>query len=371
MIQRICPVCDKVMKSAHYCRNCRSWVKDPWVREVNYYLNERHPQNEKDCSYHEENRGRDYQSRPSAAPNVARENSSRPNVPRASVSGANTPRQGTSRPGVSPAGLFQMGTASTGTFRPGSGRPAAQSKPRSGASKKNKSINLVIVIIIAIYITFMLLSAGMAGSFRKSLFGGSGSGFELHVENHGNEVYETAPAKLAYHELEDAAVIAAGEACSSRGHFDLQGKELQQPLEEVLEALGYELEDCYKYSSNEIYDSGESWYDTVISMDLAWDENDTYQYIEINYDTATGDLHEVSVVMSDGTAASAVTVAALKYMEDAGAVPQDQACSEIVAEELKNGLLSGDNMYYTFGDVEISAFSHSDGYGIYISHTLD
>lgn len=316
MIQRICPVCDKVMKSAHYCRNCRSWVKDPWVREVNYYLNERHPQNEKACSYHEENRGRDYQIR-----------QSRPS--------------------------------------------AAQSKPRSGASKKNKSINLVIVIIIAIYITFMLLSAGMAGSFRKSLFGGSGSGFELHVENYGNEVYETAPAELAYHELEDAAVIAAGEACSSRGHFDLQGEELQQSLEEILEALGYELEDCYKYSSNEIYDSGESWYDTVISMDLAWDENDTYQYIEINYDTATGDLHEVSVVMSDGTAASAVTVAALKYMEDAGAVPQDQACSETVAEELRSGLLSGDNMYYTFGNVEISAFSHSDGYGIYISHTLD
>lgn len=333
MIQRICPVCDQVMKSAHYCGTCRRWVKDPWVREVGYYLNERHPQNEKDCSYHEGNQGRDYQSR---------------------------------------RDISRRGTSPTGTSWTGSRRPAAaQSKSHSGASKKNKNINLILVIIIAIYITYMLVSAGLAGSFQKSLFGSSGSGFEIHMGSYGEEAYEAAPEEPVYHELEDAAVIAAGEACSARGHFDIQGATLQQPLEEILGTLGYELEDCYKYSSNEIYDSGESWYDTVISMDLAWRENDTYQYIEINCDTATGDLHEVNVVMSDGPAAAAVAVAALKYMEEAGAIPQDQECSETVGEELKSKLLSGNNMYYTFGDVEISAFSHSDSYGIYISHTLD
>lgn len=52
MKYRICPVCDQKMKSAHYCSNCRAWVKEPWVREVDYYLNERHPAREADCSYH-------------------------------------------------------------------------------------------------------------------------------------------------------------------------------------------------------------------------------------------------------------------------------------------------------------------------------
>ena len=51
MMQRICPVCDQVMKHAHYCSACHSWVKDPVYMNVTYYLNERHPKNEAHCSY--------------------------------------------------------------------------------------------------------------------------------------------------------------------------------------------------------------------------------------------------------------------------------------------------------------------------------
>jgi hypothetical protein len=52
MVKRICPICDQVMKLPHYCETCRSFVKDPWVRDVTYYLNERHPEDEGGCSYH-------------------------------------------------------------------------------------------------------------------------------------------------------------------------------------------------------------------------------------------------------------------------------------------------------------------------------
>ena len=52
MMQRICPICDQVMKHAHYCSACRSWVKEPVYMNVTYYLNERHPKNEEHCSYH-------------------------------------------------------------------------------------------------------------------------------------------------------------------------------------------------------------------------------------------------------------------------------------------------------------------------------
>lgn len=54
MVKRICPVCDQVMERQHYCKHCRQIVKNPWVREVGYYLNERHPSNEHACSYHED-----------------------------------------------------------------------------------------------------------------------------------------------------------------------------------------------------------------------------------------------------------------------------------------------------------------------------
>lgn len=47
-----CPICDQVMKSKHFCRNCMQFVRTPYVREVTYYLNERHPQGETNCEYH-------------------------------------------------------------------------------------------------------------------------------------------------------------------------------------------------------------------------------------------------------------------------------------------------------------------------------
>ena len=54
MKKRICPICDKTMQSAHYCSNCRSFVRNPWIRDVEYYLNERHPSAGHDCTYHGE-----------------------------------------------------------------------------------------------------------------------------------------------------------------------------------------------------------------------------------------------------------------------------------------------------------------------------
>jgi len=52
MVKRICPICDQVMKSSHFCWNCRTWIKHPYEREMNFYLNERHPGNESQCEYH-------------------------------------------------------------------------------------------------------------------------------------------------------------------------------------------------------------------------------------------------------------------------------------------------------------------------------
>lgn len=48
----VCPICDHKMKSKHFCTSCRSYIKEPFVREMTYYLNERHPENEINCTYH-------------------------------------------------------------------------------------------------------------------------------------------------------------------------------------------------------------------------------------------------------------------------------------------------------------------------------
>lgn len=52
MIKKLCPVCDQVMQSSNYCRTCHRFVRNPYIRDINYYLNESHPRNDADCSYH-------------------------------------------------------------------------------------------------------------------------------------------------------------------------------------------------------------------------------------------------------------------------------------------------------------------------------
>lgn len=361
MVQRICPICDQIMKSAHYCRTCRQWVKNPWVRDVDYYLNERHPQNEADCTYHERNPKE--QGNPRGLRQAAGRGGSAGSSMQTGRAGGSSPQTGF--PGGSSA---LPGVPRGSAALPGLSGSARQKHPVQNTYRQRgtqKPVSLILVIVIAVYLVVMLMGAVLRGSAWNLLSGGSGgSSFT------GYEKTETALAQPAYRELEDGDVIASGEACNSRMHFDIPGETLLDPVKEALDAMGYEVEDSYSYSTNEIYNSGESWFETVISMELApEDGDDAYQYIEINYDTATGELHEVDVVMSDGEDAVKMAAAVLKYLEDAGAA--EQACSEAAAEELGGALLSGDDIYSTYGNVEISGFTHSDGCGIYISHTWD
>lgn len=52
MQKRICPICDHPMRHEHYCSFCRQWIKEPHYVNATYYLNERHPDKETDCEYH-------------------------------------------------------------------------------------------------------------------------------------------------------------------------------------------------------------------------------------------------------------------------------------------------------------------------------
>lgn len=43
MKKKICPVCERELTAAGYCRLCRRLVLKPLVRDIDYYLNETSP----------------------------------------------------------------------------------------------------------------------------------------------------------------------------------------------------------------------------------------------------------------------------------------------------------------------------------------
>lgn len=126
MVRRICPICDQMMESSHYCRNCRAFVKNPYFRDTDYYLNERHPADAHECTYHEEGRGGLQGQGAQAQPERTYH------------------RQG------SQAASGRMAKTERSITRPEAGALGRTGTEQSGRKKSNPSAILVIVLIFIV-----------------------------------------------------------------------------------------------------------------------------------------------------------------------------------------------------------------------------
>lgn len=173
MMQRICPICDQVMKHAHYCSACHSRVKDPVYMNVTYYLNERHPKNEAHCSYHngepeQENAGRGMQKAMPGEPGNTGKNARKktvPNQPRQkSAAELNVPGNTNRRVWTNQSGNGNRRIqAEQPEWQTGTGT-AGQAKPVVKKSNPGKKLVLLyIVLIVLIWIVRAVSS--LAGLF--------------------------------------------------------------------------------------------------------------------------------------------------------------------------------------------------------------
>ncbi len=355
MVQRICPVCDQVMKSAHYCRTCKRLVKNPWIREVGYYLNERHPQDERDCSYHEAASGqmaRSGKPKVSAIPNVARKYTAEPNTRRQPMS----ERQNQER-------AYQ-------SYRPNNPAGTISTKKNVETIKNRRLVNIIVVVIIIVYVLSMMLGGGLLSYWSSMRL--NRAIYDVDPYEYGvnaQEAYDDDMEEYAMedgYDLDDDEVIARGERCKSQGHFDMQGELLQEPIIDALVSMGYEPGDCSRYSTNQERE-GYSWYSSVIYMDL--DSEDSVQFVEIDSDTVTGELHSVSIVLDDGSCAVAVASLVLEQMEEQGAIPKDYDYVQLAKQELVNLEQERVGSSYIYGDLNVDVSCYDDsGYWIMISH---
>lgn len=383
MMQRICPICDKTMKSAHYCSNCRSWIKQPWMREITYYLNERHPENESGCSYH----GSDSYDTNAAGsvpklfsvgkktpdPAFPKQLAPKPLDPKTLAPKPFVTRQTQApaqrggkttavpnRPRANPSGA-------SGAFTT-SGSPGASGTGNRGGKKAGTHKILIAVVII--YILIQVLAMMMV-TFRSVIYSYSDSGgkqeYDIDLGNYREEYAESTEEELDYRELEDEAVIALGEACSAEGHFPVQGKSLEEPVCRLMEGYGYRISDVSTFSSNEVYGGGLSWYRTWLSIELETEQEDSYQYIDINYDTATGELHQIEIFLSDRGTAAGVTGDMLELLAEKGAIPEGSEWIHDAETDLAIGFVQQEDFYYTYGTTMIDGYFYDNGCNVYIS----
>ena len=357
MVQRICPICDQVMESAHYCKNCRSRVKHPYVRDVAYHLNERHPQDETGCSYHDI----DTQRVLNAEHKVMSQASGAPVTPKAAGQDA------------SPDGVWKpVGLPRDNSFPAKVPLPTVKTDGRTGGtglgggrrSRSGSSAVIGLFLVAAVVSVVASFSGQISDTVLRVLE--PSAEYDIDLGDYTGEEIQSD-----YLELDEDDVAALGERCNARGHFSIQGRLMEQPVMDILKSAGLQVGRHDTYSYNQAYDDGETWYTTWISIEVAGETEDSYQYVELDFDTGTGELHEISLSLEDPEQLTSVSSGILAALAKQGEIEAGADCLTRVAEELPDAIQGGMRYNLLEGAVLIEGIAYEDCYIVYISHNID
>lgn len=354
MLKKMCPVCDLPLKPGNYCTVCRKVVRRPVTWEVDYYLNENHPGNEADCGYHNPQFEADRHG--------DKGTTGRPGVPARSVN-----RSGPAGNPVRPAGQ-----TSGNPVRPISQtlgnpmRPAGQPVKASGEAKKpwNAFAGAGVAIVC------VLLSAGI--TIAKEGFKSITSYYEDSQSMEIEEEYDSLE-DYGYNELDEAEVIAAGKPCDGFFHFPGDSSRMIESMGGYLKNsdFGYTVsgEDLYTYNYEALDDRGKfSYFEKIYSFTMEddntrgldfSDDDYLYQYVDINYDTVTGQVHEYNSCFYNEEASYVCLEEFLRQMEAEAGVSNEDSRFEEVLLQVRNDrayIIEGIfeiNIYRTEGQVEI------------------
>lgn len=325
MLRKICPFCEKTMTWSHYCSDCRRFVKKPYIRDITYYLNESHPTLEKNCDYH----GRAWET----AGNQ---------VPESRASWNSGPWNGTSQNSGSGYGMPGRASGNGMSWQtPGSGMSGQKQGDRSSGSGKTKTAGSqhrakerengkkptdvllgqawgrqqvgIAVIVLLILIQVLSVAKGASGSFFR----------RKESVSYGGQVEEE------YQLLSDEEVQARGIACNANSHYSITGAAMIDQMREIISETGCQVEEALPSSWNYEENSGElDWtdYSTTVEFRLkqaGQEEGTVPDTVTVSYDTATEQLHGISIFVSDEAVAASMTEGVLNFLQEQGEIPPD------------------------------------------------
>lgn len=379
MKQRYCPYCDQKMTSGLYCSGCKRIVWHPYVQDVDYYLNERHPQHESDCLYHDG--GSEYPgSRASSTDSYAgvfKEN------------GTSTSTQGgkkkTNREKKAADPFQNMGnrmagqrnafehmksqleqyrsqadTCQSGTY---SSQSAKNIMDRVNSERGRKKPFTGILIVVIIWLVFSVggnLLFLITHAIRESIYG-----IENIFDSSSGDLWSSADSNavevLGEGELSDEEVRAIGTNCTNYGHYDAQLADVTAALDRLLPQYGFSewsMEDTYSYN----YASDDmSWYNTDQACYLSRD-GEYVGSITIYADTATDDLHGIGAYSSDEEAFYQIVDVLEATFQEFGYLDTDLSGQEVYQE-----LINTEDMIVSKTDDSVNGFTTAYGPEIFAS----
>lgn len=379
MKQRYCPYCDQKMTSGLYCSGCKRIVWHPYVQDVDYYLNERHPQHESDCLYHDG--GSEYPgSRASGTDSYA-------GVFKGN--GTSTSTQGgkkkTNREKKAADPFRNMGNRMTGqrnafehmksqleqyrsqadTCQSGtySSQSAKNIMDRVNSERGRKKPFTGILIVVIIWLVFSVggnLLFLITHAIRESIYG-----IENIFDSSSGDLWSSADSNaaevLGEGELSDEEVRAIGTNCTNYGHYDAQLADVTAALDRLLPQYGFSewsMEDTYSYN----YASDDmSWYNTDQACYLSRD-GEYVGSITIYADTATDDLHGIGAYSSNEEAFYQIVDVLEAAFQEFGYLDTDLSGQEVYQE-----LINTEDMIVSKTDDSVNGFTTAYGPEIFAS----
>ncbi len=383
---KVCPCCDQPIQGI-YCKGCRKIVLNPVEQNITYYLNQRHPEFETDCSFHGNTAlGRNSSTNAGAGTGASevRTSEHRMTVNEMEAKKAEIRARMQARAQEASAEgrkLFRSKTAGerenanrTQTILNGDvigAKTAGRASNVSGAARresgKQRTGFAVALTFGAVFLVFLFTVASIVfvNLSHSGVFDISDAVIAPAYEPEW-EVPEPMPDLAIPEEIEtpledwertDAEVKALGEPCTGYGHFSVGcNDETRAIFEAIVEEAGFRIweETVYSYNSQMDFDS---WYQTTYEFTI--DSEDAYiGTIAIETDTATGQIHGFSMYNSDEKCFYELVDIVLKFMQNARISNVDFPQGESFYEEArwKNEDVQREYGYVMLHDLEVSAY---------------
>ncbi|MCI8453552.1 MAG: hypothetical protein HFE84_02925 [Lachnospiraceae bacterium] len=273
MRRKVCPYCDQVMKESMYCGGCRRIVWHPQVQEVDYYLNERHAESEKHCAYHGD----------------LRTGEVRPGTPGPQTQ--SVPRRQTAEKGSPPSVKFRIPASR--------GQEAVSNRRKADSPRQRKLIKRLRVIALT-YFLLMLFGAIIKAAVKVQMKQNAGEEVTVaEASERAQKAAEETATGQSGRDLTSEEVRAAGIACNSYRHFPCTTEPVRELFEEKFNRFfGFLTEEGAIYS---IYAYNREEGDrTLYSEEYEYalmQEGEIVGYAGLYFDTATSELHGISLVV--------------------------------------------------------------------------
>ena len=173
--------------------------------------------------------------------------------------------------------------------------------------------------------------------------------------------------------LNDEDVIEAGEPCMAYYHFPADGVYVSEQLLAAVESsdFGYKLDSDELYTDNYLYDDT-SYFESIRSLYLednlseTRDDEYTDQYIDVNYDTATNELHEYATRFYSSEASLTFLERFLTATEESSGIAAEDRKADEIMEEARDIVKQEQSSYIYEGLFVIEIYRYEGDEALYV-----